>query len=335
MLINFQFENFRCFKKESNLSMIACKGPGYRANHHLWFDNVIPDPTLDKSNLKFDLLKSVMILGQNGGGKSSIIDGLKLLSWVCGNDEKYYTTECPLELSLNFIRDGINYSYDVTLDDKQKKHETLTYYPKRRANKKLPNGIADIKWWFENKLRIYQSNKIHPGLHSDSLDKINKKELLSLLHRFDTNICEIMPEDPHHGIIFKLSNNALKSYYGLSTGTQKLVNLSIVIREAIENDHILVIDDLDCHIHFCVLESLLSYWHEHAKQAQLIFTSHSTWPLKMSLIRPDQVYFCETNSELEGSLYSLSDYKSAFKKKYEWERIYRGGGFGAIPMVIY
>ena len=69
--------------------------------------------------------------------------------------------------------------------------------------------------------------------------------------------------------------------------------------------------------------------------AQLIFTTHDTWQLSNQLLRRDEIWFTEKDSDGVSTLYSLADFVdedgSKIRKDESYEKNYLLGKYGAIP----
>lgn len=69
--------------------------------------------------------------------------------------------------------------------------------------------------------------------------------------------------------------------------------------------------------------------------AQLVFTSHDSWQLNGNLLRRDEIWFTEKNSDGISSLYSLADFVdedgTKIRKDENYEKNYLLGKYGAIP----
>ena len=80
------------------------------------------------------------------------------------------------------------------------------------------------------------------------------------------------------------------------------------------------------------LISLFNSNESNAKNAQLIFTSHSTMLLDSDTLRRDQIWFTEKEEETAvTNLFSLYDFP--IKKGTEIEKGYLLGRYGAIPFI--
>ncbi|WP_411811947.1 AAA family ATPase [Chryseobacterium scophthalmum] len=77
MLIEFKFKNFRSFKNETTFSMTAVKS----------FKEHIDSNFIDV-NRPFKLLKSALVMGSNGGGKSNFTLAMNYMSNVIANSYK-------------------------------------------------------------------------------------------------------------------------------------------------------------------------------------------------------------------------------------------------------
>ena len=64
--------------------------------------------------------------------------------------------------------------------------------------------------------------------------------------------------------------------------------------------------------------------------AQLIYTSHSTFLFDSNILRRDQIYLVEKDLQGKSNLYSLSAFKN-LRCDADYEQKYITGQFGAIP----
>ena len=136
MLIEFNIQNFRSFKEEITLSLVA-------SSDKLLDDNLIKSDLLKKDKL----LKSAVIYGPNASGKSNLILALSTLKNLVMSSHKfqkgtkiiYYPfkldEEClslPSKLEVVFIKDSIKYIYGVSFNNEKIIEEYLYYYPEGR-----------------------------------------------------------------------------------------------------------------------------------------------------------------------------------------------------------
>jgi uncharacterized protein len=137
MLIEFRVSNFKSFKDEQVLSMVASS------------DDSLPDNIFqieEKSKLR--LLRSVVIYGANASGKSKLLEALNLMcSFVIDsvNEQPDATIDvepflfdkesasAPSEFEVTFIHNEIRYQYGFSANSKRILKEYLYATPKGRT----------------------------------------------------------------------------------------------------------------------------------------------------------------------------------------------------------
>lgn len=195
-----------------------------------------------------------------------------------------------------------------------------------------------------------------------------KKEVIEILSRLDFSIqdIEIQKEEIPDEIIKKILNDEnapeelkaaikegietikTKHYFfdnkniqGLiefditeeSEGTKKLVYLLPILIDAINNNRIIIIDELDNSLHTLLIKNFVKKFIEKSKKSQLIFTTHDLCLLKKpEIFRRDEIWFTEKDPKFgNSSLYSLYEFKIRNDKD-----ILKGllaGEFGGIPLI--
>lgn len=119
-----------------------------------------------------------------------------------------------------------------------------------------------------------------------------------------------------------------------STGTQALLQLLGPVFAKLHAGGTILIDELNTALHPLVSRELIKLFQNpitNPGKAQLIFSTHDTNLLTGALLRRDQVWFAEKDSQGCSHLYSLSDIK--VRATDNIERGYLMGRFGAIPFV--
>ena len=126
--------------------------------------------------------------------------------------------------------------------------------------------------------------------------------------------------------------------YEESNGTKKLFAFSVPILDAIKNGEILIIDELENHLHPLLLKHIIKLFNSsyNTNNAQLIFTTHSLTCMNNECFRRDQIWFTEKNSFGETSLFSLAEYKieeKKIRKDASYSKDYLLGKYGAVPFI--
>ena len=120
-----------------------------------------------------------------------------------------------------------------------------------------------------------------------------------------------------------------------SNGTQVLFTLLPFIYNAIKNNGVLLIDELDKSLHPFLVEYIVNIFNDsdiNKTNAQLIFNTHDTNLLDLNVLRRDQIWLTEKNYENGSSeLYSLGDF--SLRNKENIERGYLLGRYGGVPYI--
>ncbi|MDR3197769.1 MAG: ATP-binding protein [Planctomycetaceae bacterium] len=117
----------------------------------------------------------------------------------------------------------------------------------------------------------------------------------------------------------------------LSAGTLKMLYTAAAILQAIDTNGIVCIDEIDIQLHPLLIEELLNVFHRSNNgYAQLIFTAHNTYPLRKKLLRRDQVWFMDKNTDFSSRLTNFAEFKIPPDSLYEED--YLNGRFGGIPL---
>jgi hypothetical protein len=151
MIIEFYVENFRSFKNRETFSLIPDSGKSK-------LDNIF---NLDlKEGNSIRLLKSAVVYGANGSGKSNFVKSIYALKWLVvksanfsvGSDIRCYepyeldvdTQDKPCKLGLTFIMDHTRYKYEIEYLEEEILSEKLDIYesnqPSNLFERKLDDG---------------------------------------------------------------------------------------------------------------------------------------------------------------------------------------------------
>ena len=118
-----------------------------------------------------------------------------------------------------------------------------------------------------------------------------------------------------------------------SNGTIKLFNIIPSILANLDTGGILIVDELDVKLHPLLFEKIINMYKDkkiNKKNAQIIYTAHSTYLLNSDSLRRDEIYLVEKNNSGESMLFSLSEFRN-LRADADYEKKYLTGEFGAIP----
>ena len=180
-------------------------------------------------------------------------------------------------------------------------------------------------------------------------DKKLKEFALDFLKKTDFNIQDYkvskvnLPSDlllntrekPVFQVLFK--HKGANNYLTLeeeSLGTQMIFLFIPFIADTLNNKKVLIIDELDKSLHPFLVHYIVEVFNnsEFNKGSQLIFNTHDTNLLDLNILRRDQIWFTEKDSDNGGSdLYSLSDF--SVRKSENIEKGYMLGRYGGVPLI--
>jgi len=128
-------------------------------------------------------------------------------------------------------------------------------------------------------------------------------------------------------------DNEQLDYLSESDGTRKIFQLSAPWIDTLEHGYVLVIDELNLHLHPALSSFLVKMFYSKANKnnAQLIFTTHESSLLAEDLMRRDQIWFMERTTGKGSSLEPLSDFSA--RKNENIRRRYLDGRYGGVPVI--
>ena len=116
-----------------------------------------------------------------------------------------------------------------------------------------------------------------------------------------------------------------------SDGTKRLFDLIDMLLTD-RDDTIFVVDELERSLHPKLTEHFLKLFskaHQNVKM-QLLFTTHVDTIMDQSLLRRDEIWFIERDTDNSSKIYSLDRFKERYDKKLS--KAYLEGRYGAIPV---
>ena len=123
-------------------------------------------------------------------------------------------------------------------------------------------------------------------------------------------------------------------WFDESDGTRRLLDLATIMISSVP-DITYVVDELDRSLHPMVVYEMVRRFavsRSNGPSRQLLFTTHQTCLLDQDLLRRDEIWFVQKETDGHSDLYSLDDYEVRFDKNIE--KMYLAGRFNAIPRII-
>lgn len=216
-----------------------------------------------------------------------------------------------------FFREGINVTSGLDTD-------SYTSFTKLYLNKNLP-GCSAMKEFF-GRVQLGFSDVASSIVQ----EKSGRKEIKVL---------------SSHGIYDKSGSRVDTADFEFehmeSAGTRKLFDMAGPIFDTLNSGNVLVVDELDAKMHPLISQELVSLFNDPArnpKGAQLIFTTHDTNLLSCHLLRRDQIWFTEKDSQERTDIYNMMQIvlPDGAKPRGDGniERNYIRGRYGAIPYIL-
>lgn len=202
--------------------------------------------------------------------------------------------------------------------------------------KKADTGITDIKWveLSENESEILWQKTILTNPFLLNMPAQNFLRGNTFLFRDKNNFYTLYVENN------KKIAKSLKTFHWNdipfsleqeSSGTQRLIELSLGFYKLLKDDRICFIDELDNSLHPILTKYLIQQFFEHKSESQLVISMHDINLLDNKIWRPDEIWFVEKDLNGASDIYSLNQFKPRFDKKIVND--YCKGKYGAIPMI--
>ncbi|WP_439554708.1 AAA family ATPase [Dyadobacter sp.] len=241
MLIRFIAENFLSFNERTEFNMLT--GDLRRLPDHVYRSN------------KIDILRSAVIYGANGAGKSNLINAIKILSEIVSDGVLSISSDdtCfrlsdqgdrPSMLEIHFITEGVAYSYSLAfikdliireslnLLNFGKKEDSLIF--DRTINKQGKVNIKLAPKYLKTRkdkllIQIYEEDVLDPEMTFITLVKEKKyQEITSAYNWLESGLLIIFPGMQYGGLVsnfindeeFKVFTNEIIS--GFDTGVDQI-----------------------------------------------------------------------------------------------------------------
>ena len=164
------------------------------------------------------------------------------------------------------------------------------------------------------------------------------REFTKMLEKFSGGSIEFGPDDEGRLVAIELAHRGQggeQIYFDLdleSAGTRRLLIILGQAYQALDEGLPLVVDELDASLHTHACEAILKLFctrKTNKNGAQLIATTHDTNLMESSVLRRDQLWFAEKNSEGATEIYPLTDIQT--RRGDNLELGYLQGRYGALP----
>ncbi len=228
--------------------------------------------------------------------------------------------------------------------------------------------LSNVYKWFSDYLRVVDTNVNSNSFERYTISRAAKEEnfrtkVKTLLQKADLGITDFIAEEKTliedkilSEELLEESRSPLKSKFidiqlvhqaekgnnsnipfsmkNESYGTRRLFAISGPLLDVLEKGNVLFVDELDASLHPTLLRSIISVFHDpeiNQKGAQLIFNTHDSTLLDLTLFRRDQIWFVEKDNNGASHLYPLSDFSP--RKDEALQKGYLQGRYGAVPFI--
>lgn len=184
------------------------------------------------------------------------------------------------------------------------------------SDKNVQNKVIKFFNSFDDSIKGFNVEKVN-----DDNEKSDEKYRIDSMHKMN---------DSSEFVFIPLDSE--------SSGTLKMFSIFPSIQEVFDNGGVLFVDELNSRLHPLLVRNIILSFLDpeiNTKNAQLIFTTHDIWQLSNDLLRRDEIWFVEKDSDGVSSLYSLSDFTddngAKIRKDENYTKNYLTGKYGAIP----
>lgn len=205
----------------------------------------------------------------------------------------------------------------------------------REHLKMFDTGIVDISSIEEDFEQSFQEfpNELKIDIEKDLSEKKNKRIILRgsdglflTIYKDEDNELKVQKlgliHDKEIDDIFELQDE--------SDGTKRLFDLIPLITKFNE-DYTIIIDEFDRSLHPKLTKAFFELFYKiNQSKSQLIATTHESTLLDLTLLRKDEIWFVEKETNGASKLFTLNQFKERYDKKID--KAYLLGRYGAIPI---
>jgi len=191
-------------------------------------------------------------------------------------------------------------------------------------------------------LRVEKKNVSELDLNEENLESLLKKvdESTQKMIGYRSKKGEILFVKENDDIFIKqiklkhIGQDEISADFDLedeSDGTIRLLDFIPAFKDLITKNKVFIIDEIERSIHPLLIKELVKKFSESQTKGQLIFTTHESNLLDLSILREDEIWFTEKNKKASTDLYSLSSFKP--HQIPDLEKGYLNGRYGAVPFL--
>lgn len=268
----------------------------------------------------------------------------------------YYLSQQPatvFERSMENNVSSIKFGQKVKISTAAKEEITLNCLPNMSvfaAYMQVNTNIAEMETALQ-----YLTKQMMPAIvptsslsryAEEAIKKETAKEyILRYLQEADFNISNISSKEQEtkkgvvnytmyqHKVSSGLGGNDYYEFPELyeSDGTIRTFGLASQIQNSIGSNAFLAVDEIESSLHPKLIEYMIERFLKESKQAQLLLTTHYDGLLgEEDLLRKDNIWFAEKNTDGASVLYPLTDFKG-LNRISSLQKAYKFGKFGAVP----
>lgn len=268
----------------------------------------------------------------------------------------YYLSQQPatvFERSMENNVSSIKFGQKVKISTAAKEEITLKCLPNMSvfaAYMQVNTNIAEMETALQ-----YLTKQMMPAIvptsslsryAEEAIKKETAKEyILRYLQEADFNISNISSKEQEtkkgvvnytmyqHKVSSGLGGNDYYEFPELyeSDGTIRTFGLASQIQNSIGSNAFLAVDEIESSLHPKLIEYMIERFLKESKQAQLLLTTHYDGLLgEEDLLRKDNIWFAEKNTDGASVLYLLTDFKG-LNRISSLQKAYKFGKFGAVP----
>lgn len=269
------------------------------------------------------------------------------------NNNVFFLTEMIRRISMGKekieeFKDFINVS-DFIINDLQiispneERKIQFNYFVKYRENIKvlLKQLGLDIRDFEEvpSSLNDIKNHLNNPNAYNDLVNELNNADFdnRQALLRIENAIYTIKKEKDSLDVkkiqFLHDNSNTFFDAYDESDGTLRILELIDVL---FTNNKVFVIDEIDRSLHPALTVRFIKCFLKLARKRnnQLIITTHESRLLNFDILRRDEIWFSEKNSDGSTKLYSLEQFKDDARFDRKIDKAYLDGRYGAVPIFI-